>query len=156
MRDNTFSSVLLPAPFGPTMPITSPTSTRKQTSFSAQNVLVPSALPLICLNRRHGPATHDVIDSPNVVSPIAVVPIVYCFPSFSMTMASDDIGKPPFHLEEIANAGREHHHRGDAGDENHARRERAAKHAGPEAGNHPDHRIQRIERVPGCRDDVEG
>ena len=44
MRDSTFSSVLLPAPFGPTMPITSPTPTRNETSFSAQNVVSPSPL----------------------------------------------------------------------------------------------------------------
>src|SRR5471032_1006635 len=115
MRDSTFSSVLLPAPFGPTMPITSPTPTRNETSFSAQNFVDRVSWPLIWRKRRHGPATHDVIDSPSVVSPIGIVPIVYCLPSSWMTMASDDIGEPALHLEEVADADHEHQHRGHAG-----------------------------------------
>ena len=66
----------------------------------------PGRWPAICLNRRHGPVTQEVIDSPSVVSPMDVVPIAYCLPSFSMTMASDDIGEPALHLEEVADARR--------------------------------------------------
>src|SRR5471032_3157321 len=104
MRDSTFSSVLLPAPLGPTMPMTSPTLMRNEMSFSAQNFAARSPWPAMCLKRRQGPVAHEVIDSPSVASPIGVTPIVYSLPSFSMTMASDDIGEPALDLEEIADA----------------------------------------------------
>src|SRR5580765_4313768 len=155
MRESTFSSVLLPAPFGPTMPITSPTPTRKETSFNAQNVVFPWPLAAICLNRRHGPVTQEVIDSPSVLSPMDVVPIAYCLPSFSMTMASDDIGEPALHVEEVADARHEHHCGGRAGGEDHGARKRSAEHARTEAGDHPHHRIQCIQLVPLRGNDVE-
>src|SRR3954469_5568219 len=119
MRESTLSSVLLPAPFGPTMPITSPTPTRNVTSLNAQNVFACASWPLICRNRRQGPAAHEVSDSPSVRSPIGVTPIVYCFPSRSTTMASDDIGEPALHLEEVPHARGEHNrgrHRRDRDD----------------------------------------
>src|SRR4051812_29199996 len=123
------------------MPITSPVATRNEISFNAQNVRVPLVPPAICLKRRHGPVTHDVIDSPSVASPIGVVPIVYCLPSFSITTASDDIGEPALDLKKVTDPHCEHHQRRDAGDEDHPYRERAAEHTGPEAGDHPDHRV---------------
>src|SRR5471030_1431152 len=153
MRDSTFSSVLLPAPLGPTMPMTSPTPTRNEMSFSAQNFAARSPRPAMCLKRRQGPAAHDVIDSPSVPSPIEVSPIVYSLPSFSLTMASDDIGEPALHLEEVADANPEQHKAGNAGDEDHVRRKRSAEHARPKPRNHADHRVHGVQRVPLQGDD---
>src|SRR3954469_1604149 len=104
MRESTLSSVLLPAPLGPTMPITSPTPTRNETSLSAQNVRALSRRPDISRKRRIGPATHSVSDSPSVAAGVSAAPITYCLPRRSATMASDDIGEPALDLEEITDA----------------------------------------------------
>ena len=70
MRDSTLSSVLLPAPFGPTMPMTSPTPTSKETSAAPRICVALSPRPARCWKRRHGPVTQLVSDSPSVASPI--------------------------------------------------------------------------------------
>src|SRR4051794_2516514 len=155
MRDSTLSSVLLPAPFAPTIPMTSPTPTRNVTSLSAQKVFAWRLWPPIWRKRRHGPAAHEVSDSPSVRSPIGVAPIVYCLPSRSTTMASDDIGEPALHLQEVAHASGEHSRRGERRDDDDALRKRAAQDAGAEPRDHPCHRVQRVERVPFLRDDLE-
>ena len=49
----------------------------------------------------------------------------------------------------------EHHHGRRAGDEDHSGRKRSAEHARPEPGDHPHHRIQRVQRVPLRGNDVE-
>src|SRR5689334_10663764 len=111
IRDRTFSSVLLPAPFGPTIPITSPTSTSKLTSRSAQNC--GAALPPFrCWSRRHGDDRVAMSDSRKDDTPIGA-PIVYRLPSPSTAMATlDDIRKSPFDTEEIRRTHDEKDQRG--------------------------------------------
>src|SRR3954451_14607424 len=154
MRDSTLSSVLLPAPFAPTMPMTSPTPTRNVTSLSAQKVFACGLWPPICRNRRHGPAAHEVSASPSVRSPTGVAPIVYCLPSRSTTMASDDIGEPALHLQEVPHAGRQHYGGRQRRDRDDPLWKGPAEHARPEPGDHAGHRVERVQRVPFLRDDL--
>ena len=69
MRDRIFSSVLLPAPLRPMMPITSPGWISNETSCSAQKSSIDTSLPRIWRNRRSGAVAMSVSRSRNVFEP---------------------------------------------------------------------------------------
>ena len=84
--------MLFPAPFRPIMPITSPGSTSKLTSFSAQMLRspapgVPGTGPATLLSRRSGAAAASVIASRKVRYRGWAAPIRYRLERFSTRMA---------------------------------------------------------------------
>src|SRR5262245_14575560 len=101
MRLSIFSKVLLPAPFRPMIPITSPFLTSKETSLRAQNVSVCAFLKG-CLNRSTITSRKLGLFSELWVSS-------YDFASPRMDIAtSDDIRKPPFHTLERKRTKQKH------------------------------------------------
>src|SRR5215831_14581511 len=93
MRERIFRSVLLPAPFGPMMPTTSPTPTLKVTSLSAQNVVVSDEAPPRRFRRRNGAPIIETSDSRKFAD-ATDCPIAYRLLTPAILIASDDIGKP--------------------------------------------------------------
>src|SRR5215213_2070797 len=108
MRESILSSVDLPAPLRPMMPITSPGRTVNETSSSAQMVLwllPPPAPPGVERNRRSGAAA-----APARVSrrerERSRPPMRYCLPRPSQWMAtslmcSDDVREGLLHPAEV-------------------------------------------------------
>src|ERR1700689_365665 len=93
MRDRIFSRVLLPAPFRPIMPTTSPCLTSKLTSFRAMNC----STSLL----RNGWRSLSSIVSAMVECFTVLRSMRYALETPRMEIArSDDIGEPPFHALE--------------------------------------------------------
>src|SRR3954471_20611752 len=141
MRERILSSVLLPAPFGPMMPTTSPTPTLKLTSLSAQNSVVSAvSWPARRRSRRSGPPSIETMDSRKFVAS-SVRPMAYRLATPAIVMASDDIGKPAFDDHEVAQRHHEHDRCAREGFENEIARQRPSEHGVSKARDHPDHRI---------------
>src|SRR5690348_8028742 len=147
MRERIFRSVLLPAPFAPMMPTTSPTPTVKLTSFSAQNVVVSDGAPPRRFRRRNGAPTIETSDSRKFVA-LRDCPIAYRLLTPAIVIASDDIGKAPFNGREVAQRNDQENGRRDESGDDQLRRPRPAEHGRAEAGDHADHRIEPIEQPP--------
>src|SRR5262245_20813579 len=132
MRERIFRSVLLPAPFGPMMPTTSPTPTVKLTSFSAQKVVVSDAAPPRRFRRRNGAPTIETSDSRKFVV-LSDCPIAYRLPTPTIVIALDDIGKAPFDGREIAQRNDQQNGAGHESGDDQLRRPHPAEHRRPEA-----------------------
>src|SRR5262249_53194476 len=130
MRLRILRSVLLPAPFRPMMPTTSPLATSKLKSFSAQNSSLSDAAAGPRVDRRKGAVNARVSASRNVTPALRSRPMIYCFERCSTLIAmgflacmidrrvletsaltSNDIGEPALNSLKICDADEKQTHR---------------------------------------------
>src|SRR5919198_4044066 len=143
IRERTRRSVVLPAPFRPMIPSTSPSRTSKETSSSAQ-MCSRGVRPVRSVRR---PCTRW---SRSVSIAECICPIRYCFerPTTSMAMlvvvSSDQVGEVALDAAEVPEPAQHHRDRdAEADGVDVVVRKAAPQHRPAEAVDHPGHRVER-------------
>src|SRR5438105_4292144 len=143
IRERIRSSVVLPAPFRPMIPSTSPSRTWKETSSSAQ-MRSRGVRPVRSVRR---PCTRW---SRSVSIAECICPIRYCFERPTTSMArlvivpSDQVGEVALDTTEVPDPAQHHPERdAEADGVDVVVRKAAPQHGPAEAVDHPGHRVQR-------------
>src|SRR5437588_4056340 len=143
IRERIRSSVVLPAPFRPMLPRTSPSRTWKETSSSAQ-MRSRGVRPVRSVRR---PCTRW---SRSVSIAECICPIRYCFERPTTSMArlvivpSDQVGEVALDTTEVPDPAQHHPERdAEADGVDVVVRKAAPQHGPAEAVDHPGHRVQR-------------